>query len=397
MNTCHIWLWHTILIKVIANSPETSFNGRISFLNLSAQIADSHTQMSLQNLTNVHTRRHAQWVQYNIHWSTVWQERHILFTHNAGNYTLVTMTTGHLITNRNLTLLGNVDTNHLIYTRVQLIIILTAVNLNIYNLTSLTMRNLQRSITNLTSLLTKDSPQEALLSRQLSLTLWCNLAYQNITSTHIGTLANNTIFIQILQAFVGNIWNITGNFLWSKLGIASLTIIFLNMNGGINITLNQVFTKKNSILVVVTFPRHVGYDNVIAQSQLAVVSRRTVSDWLICFYLVTLKYDRQLVNAGTLVGTKELLQLVFITLAISSTNYNIISSYSFNHTGMLSQNHNTGVTGSLVLHTSTNQRSLSTEQWYSLTLHVCTHQRTVSIIVFQEWNHSCCNGYNLLW
>ena len=182
------------------------------------------------------------------------------------------MTTGHLITNRNLTLLGNVDTNHLIYTRVQLIIILTAVNLNIYNLTSLAMRNLQRGITNLTSLLTKDSPQEALLSRQLSLTLWCNLTYQNITSTHIGTLAYNTIFIQILQAFVGNIWNITGNFLWAKLGITSLAIIFLNMNGGINITLNQVFTKKNSILVVVTFPRHVGYNNIIAQSQLAVVS-----------------------------------------------------------------------------------------------------------------------------
>ena len=258
------------------------------------------------------------------------------------------------------------------------------------------MRNSQGSIANLTGLLTKDGTKEALLGRQLSFSLWSYLTYQNIAGSNLCTNADNTVFVQILQIFLGNIWNITGNFLRSQLGITSLAVIFLNMNGGINISLNEVFTKKNSILVVVTFPWHICNDNVVAQCQLTMVSSRTISYRLLRLYHITLKYDRELVDAGALVGAHKLLELVLIKIAVLSADNNLVCTYGINYTGMLSQNHNTGVARCLVLHTSTNQWSLGTEKRNCLTLHVGTHQCAVSIIVFQEWNHGSCNGNHLL-
>ena len=353
--------------------------------------------MSLQNLTDVHTGRHAQRVQHNVHRSAIRQERHILLPHDTGNDTLVTMTAGHLITHGNLTLLGDVDTDHLIYARVQLIVVLTAVNLYIHDAACLTVRHTEGGITHLTGLLAEDGTQEALLGRQLGLALRGNLAHQDITGTHLGTLADNTHLVQILKAVIRHVRNVTGNLLRPQLGITGLAVILLNMDRGINIPLDQVLAQQDSILVVVAFPRHVGYDDVVAQSQLAVVGRRAVSNRLHCLNLVPLEYNRKLVDAGALVGAQELLQLVLVTLAISSADNDVVSGNSLYHARTLGQNHNAGVTGSLVLHAGTYQRCLGTQQRHSLTLHVGTHQGTVGVIVFQEWNHGCCNGYHLLW
>ena len=73
--------------------------------------------MNLQDLSDIHTGRYTQRIQHDIQRTTVRQEWHIFYRQNTGNNTLVTVTTGHLITDRDLSLLCNVDTNSLIYTR----------------------------------------------------------------------------------------------------------------------------------------------------------------------------------------------------------------------------------------------------------------------------------------
>ena len=73
--------------------------------------------MDLKHLSDVHTGRHAQRIQYNIKRTAIWQERHILYRKHAGNNTLITMTSSHLITYRNLTFLSDIDTYRLIYSR----------------------------------------------------------------------------------------------------------------------------------------------------------------------------------------------------------------------------------------------------------------------------------------
>ena len=62
-------------------------------------------------LSDVHSGRYTQRIQHDIKRTSVWKEWHILNRKYTGNDTLVTMTSGHLITDRDLSLLSDVDTN----------------------------------------------------------------------------------------------------------------------------------------------------------------------------------------------------------------------------------------------------------------------------------------------
>ena len=65
------------------------------------------------NLSQVHTGRHAQRVQDDVHRCTVSEERHILLLDDLGDDTLVTVTTGHLVTHAQFALVGDIDLGHL--------------------------------------------------------------------------------------------------------------------------------------------------------------------------------------------------------------------------------------------------------------------------------------------
>ena len=95
-------------VQVVQRS---SIKDRSSKLN--AQLLSCTSQYGFKDLTNVHTRRHTQRIQHNVNRSSVSQERHVFLTHYAGNDTLVTVTSGHLVTDTDLTLLGNVNFSHL--------------------------------------------------------------------------------------------------------------------------------------------------------------------------------------------------------------------------------------------------------------------------------------------
>ena len=74
-------------------------------------------QMDLQYLTDIHTRRHAQRIQYDIQRPSVRQERHILHRQYTGNNTLITVASRHLISNGDLSLLRDIDAHRLIDSR----------------------------------------------------------------------------------------------------------------------------------------------------------------------------------------------------------------------------------------------------------------------------------------
>jgi len=100
-----------------------------------------HTNMNLKHLSDVHTRRYAQWVEDNLNWCTVRKERHIFFWQDTGNDTLVTVTSSHFVTFRYLTFLSDVNTNQLIHTWWQFITVFTGEHLNVNDNTITTMRN----------------------------------------------------------------------------------------------------------------------------------------------------------------------------------------------------------------------------------------------------------------
>ena len=80
-------------------------------VDLVAKTTGCGTQMGFQYLTNVHTGRNTQWVQYDINRITEFIVRHVFHRHDDGDNTLVTVTTSHLVTRLNATLDGKVDLN----------------------------------------------------------------------------------------------------------------------------------------------------------------------------------------------------------------------------------------------------------------------------------------------
>ena len=395
MQSSYIRNRHAILVEVVTSFTQACFNRRVAILNLLTEDLNGHTQMGFENLTDVHSRRHAQRVQHDINRRTIRQERHIFLTHNAGNDTLVTMTTCHLIADRNLTFLCDVDTHQTVYARRQFIVVFTGENLNVNDLTLFTMRYTQGSVADFAGLFTEDGTQQAFFSGEFRFAFRRNLTDEDIARTYIGTNANDTFFVQILQGFFRHIRDIAGDFLWAKLRVAGIAFVFFNMNGRIEVAFYEVFGQQHGVLVVVAFPRHVGNNDVVTQCQFAVVRSRAVSDRLFFHHLIALVDDRNLIDTRSLVGTDEFLEFIMVKFAILRAYIDVISRYILNDTGTFSQYHNTGVAGCLVFHTGTDERCLRTEQRYSLTLHVRTHQGTVSIVVFEEWNHRRCNGEHL--
>src|SRR3546814_15650050 len=56
-----------------------------------AQLFSGPTEYRFVNLSQVHTRRHTQWIQNNIHRTSVFQEWHIFFTYDTGHDALVSV------------------------------------------------------------------------------------------------------------------------------------------------------------------------------------------------------------------------------------------------------------------------------------------------------------------
>ena len=80
---------------------------------LVAKRVGRHTQVKLENLSQVHTRRYAERCQKNIDWTTVFGVWHVFFRQDAGNNALVTVTTGELVSNRYVTNLSHSDVDAL--------------------------------------------------------------------------------------------------------------------------------------------------------------------------------------------------------------------------------------------------------------------------------------------
>ena len=152
------------------------------------------------------------------------------------------MTTSHLVTNRNLTFLSNINTYCLIYSRRQLIAILSCKYLGIYDNTIFSVRNFKGSITNFSCFLTKDCTQKTFFCCQLCFSLRSNFTNKNIAGTNLCTDTDNTTLIQIFQCVITDTRNISCDLFRSKFCITCFCFIFFNMNRSIDIVLYQSLT-----------------------------------------------------------------------------------------------------------------------------------------------------------
>ena len=147
-----------------------------------------------------------------------------------------------------------------------------------------------------------------------------------------------------------------------------------------NIFTHHTLVEHDSILIVVTLPRHVSNEQVLTQCQFSVLGRITFSENLSLHNPLALTANRTKVNGHTLVGTTEfgnaiLLEgwlkankLFFLSAVIQDTDSGSI--YIFHHTITLCGDHRTRIFTELTLDTCTHNGSFGTHQRHSLAHHV---------------------------
>ena len=94
--------------------------------------------------------------------------------------------------------------------------------------------------------------------------------------------------------------------------------------------LSNTLRQEDRVLEVVTVPRHESDTEVLTQSQLTQIHRRTISHHVATLNRITSAYQRTLVNAGVLVRAGVLSQVVDIYTCFTGNRFFVVNFY--NHT-----------------------------------------------------------------
>jgi len=92
------------------------------------------------------------------------------------------------------------------------------------------MRHTQRSVSDFPGLFSKNGPQESFLGGKLSFPFWGNFANQDVVWADGGTDSNSAVFTQVSKIGFGDVWNISGQFFGTKLGIHDIASVLVDVN-----------------------------------------------------------------------------------------------------------------------------------------------------------------------
>ena len=96
---------------------------------LEAELRAGPAEVGFQNLAHVHTARHAQRIEHDLHRCAVSQERHVFHRQDLRDHALVTVPAGHLVADRDHALRGDVDLHHLQHAAAELVAALHRIQL----------------------------------------------------------------------------------------------------------------------------------------------------------------------------------------------------------------------------------------------------------------------------
>src|ERR1700730_3530324 len=267
-------------------------------------------EVGLQDLAQVHSARHAERGEHDVHRGAVGQVGHVFGRHDPGDDSLVAVAAGHLVAGRDLSLLGEVDADHLVDARSELVLVVAGEHLDVDHDAALAVRNPQARVANLAGLFTEDRAQEALLGRQLGLTLGRDLADQDVPLLDLGADVDDAALVEVAQRVVGDVGDVAGDLFRAELGLAGLGLVLLDVDRGVHVLLDHALGQKDRVFEVVALPGHERDEHVAAQGHLAVVDGGTVrKDVALVDVLARLDLG-PVVEAGALVGARELLERV---------------------------------------------------------------------------------------
>ena len=267
-------------------------------------------------------------------------------------------------------------------------------------------RSFQRSIFHVTCLITEDSPKQFFFRRRIRFTLRRNLTNHDITRLDTSTDSYDTVFIQVFGSFFTYIRDIRSQLFHTTFCFTNFQRIFLYVNRSQQVFAYHTFIQYDGILIIVTLPRHISYQQVLTQCQFTLFSRITFSQDITFLHTLAFVTNRTQVNRHVLVSLTELRYSIFLQSRFETYKFFVFrtviqntdssSIHIVNHTIAFCGNLGTRVSYQLTFDTCTYDRSFTSQQRNRLAHHVRSHQCTVSIVMFQEWNQRSCNRCNLL-
>ena len=234
-----------------------------------AQCLGGVSQMNLENLSDVHTGRNAQGVKAYVKGCTVGQEGHILLRKDSRNNTLVTVTTCHLVTDGDLSLLCDVAADNHVDTGRKLVAVGSCEDLYIDDYTALTVGNSERCVSDFPCLFTEDGSKKSLFGCQLCLTLGCDLTDENVACVYLGAYSDDTSLIEVSQGVLTHIGDISCDVFRTELCVSRLDFVFFDVDRCIHIVAHKALVYKYGVLIVVALPHHKADEGVLTEGDLA--------------------------------------------------------------------------------------------------------------------------------
>ena len=294
------------------------------------------------------------------------------------------MAPGQLVALLYLAPLRDVHPDQLVDTRGQFVSGLAGELLDVYHLSGLAVRDLERGVPHLAGLLPEDGPEQLLFGGKLGLALGGHLPHQYVAGLDVGPDSDYTVLVQVPQHILLDVGDVGGYLLVTELGAACLDLVFLYVNGGQYVISNQPLADHDSVLEVVPLPGHERDQQVPAQRQLTQVGAGAVADDLAFAHLLADLHDGALVDTGTLVGAREFMEVVGLLLAVPGLCLDGVGVHEGHLARGTARYHVSGVLGGTELHPGGHQRSLGLDERHRLALHVRTHQGSVGVIMLQE-------------
>ena len=154
--------------------------------NLPAERLCGVAEVNLENLTDVHTGRYAEGVEYDVERGAVGQEGHILHGQNAGHNALVAVAARHLVADADLALEREVDAHDLVDAGLQLVAAVgTGEYLYVDNSTLFAVGYAEGGISDLSRLFAEDCAEQSFLGGELCFALGSYLTYEDIASLYL--------------------------------------------------------------------------------------------------------------------------------------------------------------------------------------------------------------------
>ena len=161
-------------------------------------------EVRLEDLTQVHPARHAERVEDHVDRGAVLEERHVLDVDDLRDDALVAVAAGELVALGDLALLGDEHAHQVIDAGRQIVAVVAAEGLDVDHDAALTVRHLERGVTDLTCLLLEDRADQLLLGGQLGLALGRDLADEQVAGLDLGADADDAAVVEVAQRLLAS-------------------------------------------------------------------------------------------------------------------------------------------------------------------------------------------------